>query len=104
MKDTRLIERALHERWPIPQTLRRPLVERLGKIIQDPDASPREVVSAARAVLAASRINLEALSVVAKVREGEEIIARIDELEKKVDEQDQGAFGGYRSPDWNGRP
>ena len=105
MKDARLVERALRERWPVPQALRRPLIERLGKIAQDPGASPREAVAAARAILAASRINLERLGVVARVGEIEEIAALLGELEKKVDEleQDQITPGQPRNPARNGR-
>jgi hypothetical protein len=105
MKDARLVERALRERWPVPQALRRPLVERLGKIVQDPKASPREAVAAARALLAASRINLESTAVAAKLRETEEIGALLAELERKVHEleQDQTTPGQPRNPARNGR-
>jgi hypothetical protein len=107
MKDARLVERALRESWPVPQALRRPLVERLGKIVQDPKASPREAVAAARALLAASRINLERLGVVARVGEIEEIAARLDELEAKLGEleQDQASSGASCESawTWNGR-
>jgi hypothetical protein len=105
MKDARLVERALRESWPVPQALRRPVIERLGKIAQDPGASPREAVAAARALLAASRINLESTAVAAKLRETEKIDARLDELEAKLDEleQDQASAGGPLNPDRNGR-
>jgi hypothetical protein len=105
IRDTRLVERALRERWPITKALRRPVVERLGKIVQDPKASPREAVAAARALLGASRINLERLGVVARVGEIEEIAALLGELEKKVDEleQDQITPGQPRNPARNGR-
>jgi hypothetical protein len=107
MKDARLVERALRESWPVPQALRKPLIQRLANIVQDPKASPREAVAAARALLAASRINLESTAVAGKLREIEEIAARLDELEKKVDEleQDQASSGASRGPawTWNGR-
>jgi hypothetical protein len=55
IRDTRLVERALRERWPIPRPLRGPLIDRLARIVQDPGASPREAISAAKAIQAASR-------------------------------------------------
>jgi hypothetical protein len=103
--DTRLVERALRERWPIPGALRRPLVERLGSIVQDPKATPREAVAAARAILAASRLNLERLSVVAKLQETQELVGWVEELEKRLDEQAQDTPGAPRESGWtwNGR-
>jgi hypothetical protein len=105
MKDARLVERALRERWPIPKAIRKPLVDRLNEIIQDTQSSPREVVSAARAILAASRINLESSAVAAKLRESDEIGALLAELERKVHEleQDQATPGRPRNPARNGR-
>jgi hypothetical protein len=105
IRDTRLVERALRERCPIPKAIRKPLVERLATIVQDPKASPREAVSAARALLAASRINLESSAVAAKLRESEEIGALLTVLELRVDEleHDQASAGGPLNPDRNGR-
>jgi hypothetical protein len=80
------VERALRERWAIPKALRRPLIERLGQIVQDPEAGPREVTAAARAILSASKINLENISVTIKAREHEDLEGRIMELERRTKE------------------
>ena len=80
------MSRAIRERWPIPQALRRPLIERLANVVQDPAASPREVVSAARAVLAASKINLEGIAATIKAREFEESGKEIEELRQQIEE------------------
>ena len=58
-RDTRLIERALAERWPIPIQHRAPLIERQVAIATDPTSSPREATSAFVSIMSASRINLE---------------------------------------------
>ncbi len=42
IRDTRLVERALRERWPIPKALRGPLIDRLAGIVQDPEAALTE--------------------------------------------------------------
>jgi hypothetical protein len=63
--DARLARRAIEERWPIPQKGRITLLNRLFKFIDEeavhdnglPDN--REVIAAARAILAADKINLE---------------------------------------------
>jgi hypothetical protein len=66
IRDTRLVERALAERWPIPKSLRGPLIDRLAGIVQDPASSPREATSAAKAILSASKINLDVVSAIIK--------------------------------------
>jgi hypothetical protein len=74
----------LRERWPIPKAIRKPLIERLNEVVQDTDSSPREVTAAARAILEASRVNLESVGVVIRVQEHEELVARLTELEQRV--------------------
>lgn len=65
LPETRLAERALRERWPIPPDVRIRVLNRLGKILDDDawtDADRpghREVTSAARALIAADKLNLE---------------------------------------------
>src|SRR3954454_14578197 len=80
-RDTRLVERAVRERWPIPKALRGPLIERLAEIVQDPTASPREATAAARAILSASKINLDGITATIKADEHEDMAARITALE-----------------------
>jgi hypothetical protein len=84
IRDTRLVAKALRERWPIPKTLRGPLIERLAQIVQDPDASPREVTAAAKAILSASKINLDAIGATIKAHEHEELAERVGELERQI--------------------
>ena len=85
IRDTRLVERALRERWPIPKAIRKPLIERLAEIVADTASSPREVISAARAILSASKLNLETIAATIKAREHEELIERLEELERRVE-------------------
>ena len=86
-RDTRLVERALRERWPIPKALRGPLIERLAGIVQDPNASPREATSAAKAILTASKLNLDGIAATIKAQEHSELVARIEALENRNDGQ-----------------
>jgi hypothetical protein len=88
--DTRLIERALRERWPIPKALRKPLIARLAKIVMDDSNSPREVTSAAKAILTASKLNLESITATMKAQEHEELAERLTELENQVRGKHQG--------------
>jgi hypothetical protein len=83
-RDTRLVERALRERWPIPKALRGPLIDRLAGIVQDPNASPREATAAARAILSASKINVDLIGATIKAHEHEDLADRLDELEKRL--------------------
>src|SRR5262245_50931393 len=86
IRDTRLVERALREHWPIPEESRGPLVRRLLGIVLDREASPREVTSAARAILAASKLNLESVAATMRAQEHEELIARVEELERVAEQ------------------
>jgi hypothetical protein len=87
VKTTRLIERALAEQWPIPKKLRKPLIDRLNEIVQDTGSSPREVTSAAKAILYASKLNLEIITATIKAQEHEELVGRLEELEQRVGSQ-----------------
>ena len=84
MKNTRLLELALSERWNVPQEIRAPIIERLKTIAMDEYTSPREAISAAKALLSASRLNLDTIAVAMKAEEHEELIDRIEELERRA--------------------
>lgn len=59
-RDTRMLERAMRERWPIPERFRGAVIKRLLAIIAKEDAKPREVISASRALFQADTVNIEA--------------------------------------------
>ena len=88
-RDTRLVDRAVRERWPILKALRGPLIERLAGIVQDPEASPREATAAARAILSASKINLDGIGATIKAQEHAELVARIDAIEERISARQQ---------------
>ena len=69
---------------PSPGSLRRPLVERLGEIVRDPEAPHREVLSAVSAILTASEINLANIALSIKVQTHEELEERVTEIERKA--------------------
>ncbi|HZW33276.1 MAG TPA: hypothetical protein VFF52_21340 [Isosphaeraceae bacterium] len=81
--DARLAERALREAWPVPPERRPELVDRLIAIANNPDTPPREAVSASKALLMASRINLETIRVSMVAREFEELDERLTRLEQE---------------------
>lgn len=57
--DTRLIERALRERWPIPDKYREPIINRQVRIAMDPSSSNRESTSAARCLVSMEQQNAD---------------------------------------------
>ena len=59
MRQTRLWERALRERWPIPEAMRSVIVKSLAKILLDADSSAREKTAAAKALMAADSLNVQ---------------------------------------------
>jgi len=74
----------LRERWRIPKAMRGTLIDRLRGILEDAGSGPREVTSAAKAILSASKINLENVSVAVKVLEQLELDVRMTELERRL--------------------
>jgi len=92
-RGNRLTNRAIRERWPIPPGLRTSLVDQLGQIVKDPNAGPRDVISAAKALLSASKINLESVSVTIKAREHEELEDNMREIELDLEAQKSSEAG-----------
>ncbi len=68
----------------IPGSLRRPLVERMGEIVRDPESPHRKVLSAVSAILSASKINLANIALSIKVQTHEELEERMTEIERKI--------------------
>lgn len=58
-RDTRLLERAIKKRWPIPEQYKEAIMRRQALIAIDPKAKPREASAAARTLIAADKLNLE---------------------------------------------
>lgn len=57
--DTRLEERAIRERWPIPPAARVNILRRLLGILRDPKATKRDLINAARVLATLDGINLK---------------------------------------------
>ena len=60
IRDTRMLERAIRERWDIPEDRRQKALDRQLSIAcgEDDDASPREQIAAFRSILAAEAQNI----------------------------------------------
>lgn len=56
-RDTRLVERALRQRWPVPKEVRQALIDRQIAIATNPKSAPREATIAFKAILAAESQN-----------------------------------------------
>ncbi len=59
IRDTRMMAKALEQRWPIKPEYREAIVRKLVQIIANPSSSPREVTAATRALMAAESQNQE---------------------------------------------
>lgn len=57
IRDTRMMAKALEQRWPLNENARKAIISRLLRIIADNQSSPREVTAAAKALLAAEKQN-----------------------------------------------
>jgi hypothetical protein len=65
------------------------LIARLAAIVQDSNASRREAIAAAKAILAASRINLEGIGAIIKAHQHTELAERVAALEQQCHEADR---------------
>lgn len=59
IRDTRLLAKALMQRWPINPKMREGIIGALARVLTDPNASHREKTSAAKALMAADAQNIE---------------------------------------------
>jgi hypothetical protein len=93
--DARLAERALRESWDVPAKLRPEMVKILAKLARSKTASPRERTSAIKALLQASRINLDAIKV-AMAADYQDVLEELEEL--RHGELAPGAEGAEAAP------
>jgi hypothetical protein len=56
-RDTRLLDRAVRENWPIPEEYRKPVVDRMYDIVTDSKTKAREASIAARVLVAMEQQN-----------------------------------------------
>ena len=92
-EDARLLQRALKQGWDVPVPLRTKIIEVLGGIVGDENATARERTAAARAVMSATRVELDAIRV-AQGTQFEDLVERMDALEGKTDAGLAKAEGG----------
>jgi len=84
----RLYERALRQGWNIPAKLRAEIIEMMRKIVVDSTAPRRDRTAAARVLLQASRVELDAIRT-AQGAQYEDLIRRLQALEGE-DQDDAG--------------
>jgi hypothetical protein len=77
--DARLFCRALREGWDVPAAHRPEVIARLVEIATGKESAPREATAAARALLQAARLQLEAVKV-AEASGYAEALALLEEL------------------------
>ena len=57
IRDTRMMSRAIVQRWPMSEEVRRQVLEKLAEIVIDPESKNREVIAAAKALMSAEAQN-----------------------------------------------
>ena len=57
IRDTRMMAKAMTQRWDIKPEYRDAIVKRLARIVIDPSSSPREVTAASKALMSAEAQN-----------------------------------------------
>lgn len=80
VRDIRMIAKAVEQRWPVGNDQRKALVERLMRVITDPESSPREVTAAAKALISAEKQNQDDQFKVIDVANTKNENARISEI------------------------
>ena len=84
-KDLRLTAKALAESWPVPAKLRTKVVRSLEAVLENPEASPRDISMASKALIQASRVNLQAVAVAIAADDHENCKARMDAIEASTE-------------------
>jgi hypothetical protein len=56
-RETRLEARAIEQRWAMSPEMRKAVINRLLKVVADPTSKKREVIAAAKALMAAEKQN-----------------------------------------------
>lgn len=59
IRDTRMIEKAIRERWPIPEGKRPAIAQMLCDVAESKDASDRGKIAAAKALIEIDKLNME---------------------------------------------
>jgi hypothetical protein len=93
LSDMRLYERALRHGWDIPAKTRTAIIGMLTKLVRKKDARPRERTAAARVLLQASRVHLDAIRL-QQVLDYEDLVQRLQALEGKDHAELADAVGG----------
>jgi hypothetical protein len=57
VQETRMMSRALAQRWPVKSEYREAIIKKLMRVMADPNSSTREVIAAAKGLLAAEAQN-----------------------------------------------
>ena len=78
--ELRLYERAIRQGWDVPAAVRAEVIGMLAAIVRDPRARRRDRTAAARALLQATRVDLDAIRV-AQGAQYEELARRLEALE-----------------------
>jgi hypothetical protein len=84
IRDVRLAERALRERWDVPEDIRTPLLRKLAVMALKEQESSRKVASIVRTLLAAGQVNLQSIGVSIAAEAHETLKAEVDELKAMV--------------------
>lgn len=58
--DTRILARALRERWPLSPEIRKDAIQRLHAIVKDGETSHRDLIMAVKALIDADKVNVDA--------------------------------------------
>ena len=84
IRDVRLAARALAESWPVPPEVRPSIVARLVAVVRSRKSSPREVAAAARALIAATKVSLDAYATSSQLRAAEDLAREVAELRELI--------------------
>ena len=57
IRDTRMMAKAMTQRWDMKPEYKAAIISRLVRIVADPESSPREVTAASKALIAAEAQN-----------------------------------------------
>jgi hypothetical protein len=102
--DAQLAERAIRLGWVVPAALRGACVKTLWELAKNENASPRERISAIKALMTADQREEAAIQTVMAVDLHAELRTRLEALEQNHDEPDHPRTDGGPAPQAGDQP
>jgi hypothetical protein len=91
-QDLRLTIRALNQQWPVADDMKANVLKTLISVASGANSRPRDAVAAGKAILLATKINLDAIRLSVEAKEKEDVIEKVADYIETHHENPAGAL------------